>query len=198
MRVTVSSRHTELSEPLRAAAIEKIGRLERFLDGMDRAEVHFSEEKNPRIADREVCEVTIEGFGHYVRCKVAAPDGFAAIDRAVEKLEHQLTRLKSRLRKRKSSATRRLANGAPALGELVEADDEDGPALADDAYVTRQGEEIVRRKSFAIRPLSVDEAVLQLDLLDHAFFFFTNADTGRSAVLYRRHSGGLGLIDASA
>jgi putative sigma-54 modulation protein len=198
MQVTVSSRHTEVSEALRAAAIEKIGRLERFLEGMDRAEVHFSEERNPRIADREICEVTIEGFGHHVRCKVAAPDGFAAVDLAVEKLEQQLTRLKSRLRKRKPSGARRAGNGALPVTSFPARDEDDGPALADDAYVTRQGEEILRRKSFAIAPMSVDDAVLQLQLLDHDFFLFTNTDTGRSAVLYRRHSGGLGLIDASA
>jgi putative sigma-54 modulation protein len=200
MRVTVSSRHTEVSEALRAAATEKIARLERFLEGMDRAEVHFSEEKNPRITDREICEVTIEGLGHHVRCKVAAPDGFAAVDRAVEKLEQQLTRLKSRLRKRKPASARRAGNGVVGAlpDERSPADDDERPALADDAYVTRQGEEILRRKSFAISPMSVDDAVLQLQLLDHDFFFFTNNDTGRSAVLYRRHSGGLGLIDASA
>lgn len=200
MRVTVSSRHTEVSEALRAAAIEKISRLERFLEGMDRAEVHFSEEKNPRITDREVCEVTIEGLGHHVRCKVAAPDGFAAVDRAVEKLEQQLTRLKSRLRKHKPSTAKRTGNGAVAavVPDDLRVDEDERPALADDAYVTRQGEEILRRKSFAMAPMSVDDAVLQLGLLDHDFFFFTNAETGRSAVLYRRHSGGLGLIDASA
>ena len=71
MRVTVSSRHTEVSDSLRAAAVEKIGRLQRFLEGMDSAEVHFSEEKNRRIADREICEVTLAGHGHHIRCKVA-------------------------------------------------------------------------------------------------------------------------------
>ncbi len=197
MQVTVSSRHTEVSEPLRASAIEKIGRLERFLEGMDYAEVHFSEEKNPRIADREVCEVTIEGHGHHVRCKVAAPDGFAAVDRAVDKLEQQLTRLKSRLRKRPVAAGRRTSVSSDGAEALV-SDDDDGPSMADDAYVARNGEEILRRKSFALEPMSVDDAVLQLQLLEHDFFLFTNVETGLSAVLYRRHSGGLGLIDASA
>ncbi len=98
----MSARHTTLSPALRAAAEDKIGRLSRFLDGMDRAEVHFSEEHNPRISAKEVCEVTLEGHGHHVRCKVAAADGFAAIDLAVEKLEHQLYRLKSKLVPRKS------------------------------------------------------------------------------------------------
>jgi len=102
LEITVSARHTDISPALRAAAEEKIGRLSRFLDGMDRAEVHFSEEHNPRISDKEVCEVSLEGHGHHVRCKTAAADGFAAVDLAVDKLEHQLTKLKSKLVSRKA------------------------------------------------------------------------------------------------
>jgi putative sigma-54 modulation protein len=202
MRVTVSSRNTDVSEALRAAATEKIGRLDRFLDGLERAEVHFSEERNPRITDKEVCEVTMEGHGHHIRCKVAAPDGFAAVDRAVEKLEQQLTRLKTRLKgksKLNGRADRTTAGPAARTVAAVIDEDEDAEStLADEAYITRSGQAIVKRKSFAMRPLSVDDAVLQLDLLDHDFFFFTNADTGGPAVLYRRHSGGLGLIEATA
>ena len=89
--------HVDISEALRAAAEEKIGRLRRFMDGMDRAVVHFPEERNPRIVDKEVCEVTMEGHGHQVRGKVAAADQFAAIDLAVDKLEHQLHKLKTKL-----------------------------------------------------------------------------------------------------
>lgn len=94
MDITVSARHIEISTALRAAAEDKIGRLSRFLDGMSRAEVHFCEEQNPRIADREVCEVSMEGGGHHLRCKAAAADPFAAIDRAVAKLEAQLHKAK--------------------------------------------------------------------------------------------------------
>jgi ribosomal subunit interface protein len=106
MQVTVSSRHTDVSEALRVAANEKIGRLSRFLTPLDRAEVHFYEERNPRIADREVCEVTLEGRGHRVFCKVAAPDGFAAIDLAVTKLEQQLHRIKTRQVDRQHAGSR--------------------------------------------------------------------------------------------
>ena len=67
--------------------------------------------------------------------------------------------------------------------------------MADDAYIARDGSAIVKRKSFAARPMSVDDAVLQLELLDHDFFLFTNAENGNCAVLYRRHHGGLGLIE---
>ena len=96
MVVLISSRHAEVSPVLRAEAERKIGRLSRHLAALDRAEVHFSEEQNPRIADREVCEVTVEGHGHHLRCTVSARDGFAAVDAAVEKLEHQIQRLKRR------------------------------------------------------------------------------------------------------
>ena len=116
LEITVSARHTDISPALRAAAEEKIGRLSRFLDGMDRAEVHFSEEHNPRIAAKEVCEVSLDGHGHHVRCKAAAADGFAAIDLAVEKLEHQLYKLKSKLVPRKAR------RGGPDAG--IEADPE--------------------------------------------------------------------------
>jgi putative sigma-54 modulation protein len=183
VQVTVSSRHTEVPDNLRSVAEEKIGRLERFLDGMDRAEVHFSQERNPRITDREICEVTLEGHGHHVRCKVHAPDGFVAIDRAVAKLEQQLHKLKTKL-KRRNHAVARVASTAPAEPE---------PAAA--ATTESNGLRIVKSKRFAMMPMTPEEAVQRMDLLGHGFFFFTNLDTRRSAVVYRRDDGDVGLID---
>ncbi len=97
MEITISSRGPEPSAALVAATRRKIGRLSRFGDGIDVAEVHYAEEKNPRITDREICEVLLEGHGRQVRCKVAAPDSFAALDLAIAKLEHQLAKLKSKV-----------------------------------------------------------------------------------------------------
>jgi ribosomal subunit interface protein len=96
VEIAISSRGSDLSDALEAATRLKIGKLDRFLDGLELATVHYAEEKNPRIAERESCEVVIEGHGQQVQCKAAASDRFAALDLAVEKLEHQLTRLKSR------------------------------------------------------------------------------------------------------
>jgi len=106
LEITVSARHLDVSPALRAAADEKIGRLDRFLGGIDRAEVHFSEERNPRIAAKEVCEVSLDGRGYHVRCRAAAADPFAAIDLAVAKLEQQLHRLKTKLRARQHAVRR--------------------------------------------------------------------------------------------
>jgi putative sigma-54 modulation protein len=117
LEITVSARHIDISPALRQAAEDKIGRLSRFLGGMERAEIHFSEERNQRIVDKEVCEVHLEGGGHHVRCKVAAADAFAAIDQAVEKLEHQLHRLKTKLVQRANGTAHGLR--APSAGDLV-------------------------------------------------------------------------------
>ena len=170
------------------STVDKIGRLGRFLEGMDRAEVHFSEEHTRRIADKEVCEVTLVGHGHHVRCKVTAPDGFAAVDLAVEKLEHQLHKLKTKLVKRNH------ANGHKANGSALD-DGDGGTAVAVEDDDAGTGRRIVKTKAFQTKPMTPEEAILQMDLLGHDFFFFTSAETERAAVVYRREDGDVGLID---
>lgn len=196
VQVTVSRRHTEVSDSLRVMAEEKIGRLARFVEGLDYAEVHFSEHKNPRIADKEVCEVTIEGHGHHVRCKVQAPDGFQAIDKAYDKLEHQLHKLKTKLRQRYQGAPK-AKKGVDSLGAVIVLDDApvEAPPEEEAAVVPEDGPQIVKSKRFAMFPMSAQEAAQRMDLIGHGFFFFTNSETSRSAVVYRRDDGHVGLID---
>jgi putative sigma-54 modulation protein len=176
---------------------EKIGRLTRFVDGLDHAEVHFWEHKNPRIADKEVCEVTIEGHGHHVRCKVQAPDGYQAVDKAYEKLAAQLAKLKTKLRRRYQGAPKgnkgegSLGAVAPLVDEPVEVDTEVAAAEVED----HAAPQIVKSKRFAMFPMSPEEAVARMELLGHGFFFFTNAESSRAAVVYRRDDGNVGLID---
>lgn len=97
MQIAIRHGKVDVSPTLRATVEEKVGRVSRFYEGMERAEVRFLEEANPRIADREVCEVTMHGHGHVVRARAAATDPFAAVDRVVDKLEHQMTKLKGKL-----------------------------------------------------------------------------------------------------
>lgn len=191
MQVTVSRRNTEVPEALRVMAEEKIGRLGRFVDGLDHAEVHFSEHKNPRISDKEVCEVTIEGHGHHVRCKVQAVDGFQAVDMAYEKLEHQLHKLKTKLAKRNQGHPK-AHKKIDALGAVAVVEDE---AAAEEEVDEPALPQIVKAKRFAIHPMSADEAAERMELLGHGFFFFTNVETSRSAVVYKREDGNVGLID---
>ena len=185
MEITIQCRNAEVPEPLRAMAREKVTRVSRHLDGCDQAEIHFFEERNPRISDREVCEVTLRGHGHVVRAKAAAPETLAAVDRVVEKLEHQVARLKTKQLRRSHprASTIRLDGHVPALDD--DGDPDDGEPR------------FVKSKSFSIKPMTPEEAALQMDLLGHDFYFFTNADTSAAAVVYRRNDGNLGLIDGT-
>ncbi len=115
MEVQVSGRKVQLSPALRQAVEAKLGRLERFLRGEHRAEVVFLEERNGRITDKkDVCEILIDGAGHHLRARVAAPDPFAAIDGAVAKLEHQLHKAKDKVSGKGASRRRASPNGVTA------------------------------------------------------------------------------------
>jgi putative sigma-54 modulation protein len=103
-----------------------------------------------------------------------------------DKLEHQLHRLKTKLVDRSHPRHRAALDGAAVNGTAQEADDEDA---------MDEGIRIVRNKSFTMKPMTPEEAALQLELLGHGFYFFANAETGRSAVVYRRSAGDVGLID---
>ena len=179
VEISVSSRHVEITPSLKEAAIEKISRLERYLDGMDRAEVHFSEERNRRIEQREVVEVTLHGQGHHVRAKVSAADQFAAIDAAVAKLETQLLKLKTRL-------VAKYHGKGHVVGRAEGADDD---------VAVEPSPRLVKTKRFVMKPMTLDEAVLQMDLVGHEFFYFLNADSGDTAVVYRRSDGDIGMIE---
>ncbi len=186
MQVHISSRRTEVSDRLQDLTRSKLSRLDKYVPGLERAEVHFCEERNPRISDKEICEVTVEGHGHHVRAKVTAPDAYVAIDRAVAKLEHQLHKLKTKMHRHEQNGVQsiRLDEPLPISGDVPEP-------------VEDNVSKIVKKKQFSIEPMDADEAVLQMELLGHDFFLFTNKETDRSAVVYLRDDGDVGLIDAS-
>ena len=185
MQIAISSRKTVVTPRLEEVVHEKVGRLERYLDGMDRAEVHFSEEKNPRLADRkEFCEVTMHGHGHHVRAKVTAPDPFTAIDLAVDKLEHQLTKLKTKLVQRH--------HGGPKAAKAANGN---GVAVTTTLDDEAMGTKIVKTKRFSMTPMTAADAAMQMELLGHDFYFFANVETGLTGVVYRRSDDTVGLID---
>ena len=180
--ISIRGRNVDVSEALRQTVEEKVTRLTRFLDGMERAEVRFTEERNPRIVERDVCEVTMHGHGHIIRARAAAPDAFAAVDRVVDKLEHRMEKLKGKLVSR--SHPRRPAS----LHFGAEGANAEQPASSEPR--------IVKTKKFDMKPMTPEEAALQMDLVGHDFYFFTSAETGQAAVVYRRGDGHFGLIDA--
>lgn len=181
MEIAIRSRNVEVSDSLKLAVGDKLLRLHRFLDGMERAEVRFLEERNPRIAEREVCEVTLHGHGHVVRARASAPEVLVAVDRVVEKLEHRLARLKGKLLGRSHPRRPVHLNGTAP------------PSIEEDAGDAQ----IVRTKQFAIKPMTAEEASLQMELLGHSFFLFTDAETSVASVVYRRHDGHVGVIEGA-
>jgi putative sigma-54 modulation protein len=183
MDIAIRGRNIDVSDVLRQTVEQKVARLARFVDGMERAEVRFSEERNPRISDRDVCEVTVHGHGHVVRARATGPDSFSAVDRVVDKLEHQMIKLKGKL----------VGRSQPRRQPLVQAN---GHVPAEDEDATEDAR-IVKTKQFSIKPMTPEEAALQMDLMGHGFYFFTNSETGQAAVVYRRHDGHIGLIDAT-
>ncbi len=199
----MSARHTTVSDQDRSFIGEKIERLSKFLPGMDRAEVHFAEERNPRIPDKLLCEITLFGHGHTVRAKANAADHLSATDRVIEKLENKLGKLKAKLNSKPNHRDAAMVAKLKAGGVVLDGATTDG-AAADEAAEALDGRavatlspeyEIVRSKKVEKLTLTPQEAALRMDLVSHDFYFFTNAETGLPAVVYRRNNGGIGLID---
>jgi ribosomal subunit interface protein len=126
--ITVSSRESEISAALRSACESKLARLSKYVDDVDRAEVHFFEASARRTDDREVCEITVERRRDHVRAKVAGPDQFVALDRAVQKIEHQLQKAKDRRDPRSSPRREKSVHSRSSQNGLdTETDDDGGP-----------------------------------------------------------------------
>ncbi len=195
MQVSITGRGVDVRDDVRAAVERKIGALDRFVPDLDRAEVVFRRENNPRISDSDQVEVTLRGHGHFVRASVAATDQHQAVDLAVGKLGKQLRKLKTRVVRRHRPNQHR-ADAHHPLSRLTPdepaADGAPGDgAPGDEAWVPK----IVRRKQFELELMDPDEAAARMLLLDHDFFLFVNADTNKPAVVYLRHDSGAGLIE---
>lgn len=186
MDVVIRGKNVKVSKSLRTAAEEHLAKLDRYANGFARAEVDFSEERNPRISDSQKCEVLVHVKGHLLKAHASAPEPFAALYAVCDKVEHQVKRLKDKRVARthpKRVRTQRI--------ELPPLDDEE-----DEAQEPKTAR-IVKTKEFTIKPMTAEEAVLQMDLLGHDFFLFTSSETGRAAVIYRRNDGNFGLIEAA-
>ena len=192
MEISISSRHTTVTPGLEEAVRAKIGQLDRYLDDLDAAEVHFDEARNPRIVDQQTCEVTLTGRGHRLRCKVNAPDAFTAVDLAEAKLERQIRKLRTKLQNRHRGRGDTIRTSSDGEVQPVPETAGDSGAAGGDAEPELR---IVKSKRFHLGPLSPEDAALKMDLMGHGFFFFINSATRRAAVVYRRDDGAVGLID---
>ena len=185
MDVVIRGKNIKVSESLRDAATEHLTKLDRYANGFARAEVDFSEERNPRIAENQKCEVLVHVKGHLLKAHASASEPFAALYAVCDKVEHQVKRLKDK----------RVARSHP---RRIRTQRIEMPPLEDEEEVEEpQPARIVKTKEFMIKPMTAEEALLQMDLLGHDFFLFTNSDSGRPSVIYRRNDGNFGLIEAA-
>lgn len=178
----------DVSQRVKDEAVERVEHALRFFDRLNAVEVVFGAEANPRIPEPAVVEVTARTKGHHLRSRGWGTDHRAALDVAVTRFERQLARYKARLVDRSRRGTR--APVPVAAGAFGHFDQLDGHAAAPEPEPR-----VVRTKRFTLTPMTIEDAALQLELLDHDFYLFTNMHTGRSNVMYRRKDGDLGLIE---
>jgi putative sigma-54 modulation protein len=168
MRITITGKNMEVSEYLHDTIMKKLGKLDRYFKPETQANVMLSMQRS-----RHIVEVTIPFDGVVIRAEDATGDMYASIDSVVDKLIRQITKHRTKLSKRLK------ADSFPA----------------NESYEDFSYGKLVRHKQFSLKPMSVEEAIMQLELLGHEFFIFSNQDTERINVLYRRKDGNYGLLE---
>lgn len=201
MEIVVRGRNVEVPEHFRQHVEDKVGQLERFDAKIERFDVELLHEKNPRqSANCQRVEITLRGKGPVVRAEACAADFQSALDAAVSKLENRLRRAADRRRVhhgRRTPDSVRL-NGAMADAASAEQAMAADAALAAGPSSTDLDEHlpgrVVREKQHPATPMTVDQALHEMELVGHDFFLFACADTGVPTVVYRRHAYDYGLI----
>ena len=183
MKTTITGKNMVVSPGVSERVLKKTSKMERYLNPNTEIFVRLTREKN----NRRTCEITVPFEGVVLRAEASNDDNlYVSIDQALAKLERQIHKHRTKLGKR-------LREDAFKPGELeydaasVETVSEDGPAP-----------KVVRHKTFPVRPMSVEDAILQMELLGHSFFVFVNVETDRTNVLYLRKDGDLGLMEREA
>jgi putative sigma-54 modulation protein len=178
VRLQVKGKNVEVSDSIKSYALEKLGKLDKHLNDAARLELELHVERNPSISQNQVAEATIWTKGPVLRARESSSDMRASIDLLVEKLERQARRYRDKRRR------------GPGRGNHDSAPPEGIPVVADE-----ESPVIVKTKQFAVKPMTPEEAVLQLELVGHDFFVFQNADTSEVNVVYRRRDANYGLIE---
>jgi ribosomal subunit interface protein len=202
MEIVVRGRNVEVPEHFRQHVWDKLSLLDRF-DGklkILRIDVELFHEKNPRQSGNcQRVEITLRGKGPVIRAEACAPDFYSALDLAVGKLDARLRRAADRRRvhhgRRTPESVRLTGNTtADTAAESLDRDRE----LAEGPYVTDLDEHlpgrVVREKQHPATPMTVDQALHEMELVGHDFYLFQCAETGQPTVVYRRHAFDYGLI----
>jgi ribosomal subunit interface protein len=194
MEIVVRGRNVVVPDHYRQHVSEKLAKLERYDDKIIRTDVELQHEKNPRQnGSCQHVEITCRTKGPVVRSEACADDFYKALDIAADRLERRFRQAADRRRIHHGARTpRSVADATAALrsldalssavGESEAEEEADGPGR------------IVREKEHPAKPMSVDQALFEMELVGHDFYLFSDADSGRPTVVYRRHAYDYGLI----
>lgn len=184
MKLVIQGKNIDITDSLRDYVDQKVKKaVSHFQNLTTEVDVHLSIEKNPRITSSQAAEVTIYANGTVIRAHETSESMYASIDLVADKIARQLRKYKEKRFTKKAATS---AKDAPVpVMPIADIDTDREPELPSD---------VVRMKYFAMAPMAVEEALEQLQLVDHDFYMFLNADSGEINVIYERNHGGYGLI----
>jgi ribosomal subunit interface protein len=199
MEVVVTGRHIELSERFRDLVAEKLSRLEKHDHRIIRVQVEVESERNPRQHDRAVrVELTAHSKGPVIRAEAAAGSKMGALDLAVDKMAAQMRRAADRRRVHRGRPPASVGQALAGMEKLPPADAADDPSVEErhvgPITVTGEGPLVVREKSHAAHPMTLDQALYEMELVGHDFYLFVDKESERPSVVYRRRGYDYGVI----
>lgn len=189
MDLNIQGRNIEITRSMKEHVAAKLDSLDRHLPSITRAEVEMASESTRSQQDRVVVQVSLNVGGELLRAQRRAANARAAVNAAAEALDRQVNRWKTQ--NYRSERIPRYAPDADLVRDTMAAEDE---APSQEEIPVETVGDLVRIKRFDMEPMSVEEAALQMQYLDHSFYMFLDAETSRYSVLYRRADANYGLI----
>jgi putative sigma-54 modulation protein len=184
MKLVIHGKNIEITDAIRKYVHEKLEKAaSHYLNVTNEIDVHLSVARNPRINEKQIAEVTVYANGTVIRAEEGSESLYASIDVVADKIARNLQKYKEkRLDKKTQTKTIEVVEQQPVTSDLI---GDRTPELPS---------EVVRTKYFAMPPMTISEALEQLQLVDHDFYMFCNAETGEINVIYERNHGGYGVI----
>ena len=189
MNLEIYSKDVDLNADAEGYIQKKARRLERHLKAISATKVEVSRTSNRSQADRIVVQMTVDAGGYTLRGQESAPNLFGAVDAVTNVMDRQLQKYKGKMYR--SAQSKKLARVSAATSNTQGAEE---PLAAEDEALLDAGR-VVRTKRFSMRPMAVEDAIDQMELLNHGFFLFYNLDADEYNVVYRRSDGDYGLIE---
>lgn len=199
MEVVVTGRHIELSDRFRTHVTEKLSRLEKHDHRIMRVQVEVESERNPRQHDRAIkVELTAFSKGPVIRAEAAAEDKMGALDMALDKMASQMRRAADRRRVHRGRPPASVGQTLAGLETAPEAPEADETTVVErnvgPIAVTGDGPLVVREKSHPATPMTLDQALYEMELVGHDFYLFVDKESERPSVVYRRRGYDYGVI----